>query len=249
MTARLEGKRCLITGGGSGISLAIAERFVAEGAQVAVCDKSESGRAAAEATGAVFSTCDVSDENAVREWVDAESTRMGGVDVVVAGAGYELVANALELSVDDWDAHQAVMLRGVFVTFKHALPHVIEAGGGSLIAIGSNLAFAAIPRFTSYLAAKHGVIGLVRGLAVDFAPYGIRVNALSPGPTLTPLIERQLIGQPDPQALLDLWAGDTILKRLGRPEEIAAGAVFLASDEASFVTGSSLMVDGGYTAL
>lgn len=246
---RLEGKRCLVTGGGSGISQAIATRFLAEGARVEVSDKSSAGRSVIEDAGGVFSECDVADADAVHAWVDAASERLGGVDVVVAGAGYELVADALELDVEAWDAHQSVMLRGVFVTFKFAIPHVIASGGGSLIAIGSNLAFAAIPRFTSYVAAKSGVIGLVRGLAVDFAPHGIRVNALSPGPTMTPLIERQLIGQPDPQALLDLWAGDTILKRLGRPEEIAAGAVFLASDEASYVTGSSLMVDGGYTAL
>lgn len=249
MTGRLEAKRCLITGGGSGIGLAIAERFVAEGADVAVCDRNELAAESVGNAGAAFTHCDVSDADAVKQWVDREASRMGGLDVVVAGAGYELVADAIELDVEDWDAHQSVMLRGVFVTFKYALPHVIESGGGSLIAIGSNLAFAAIPRFTSYVAAKAGVIGLVRGLAVDFAQQGVRVNALSPGPTLTPLIERQLVGAADPQALLDLWAGDTILKRLGRPEEIASGAVFLASDEASYVTGSSLMVDGGYTAL
>jgi NAD(P)-dependent dehydrogenase (short-subunit alcohol dehydrogenase family) len=249
VTGRLEGKRCLITGGGSGIGLAIAERFVAEGADVAVCDRNDLAAESVRNAGAAFTQCDVSNADAVKQWVDREASRMGGLTVVVAGAGYELVADAIELDVEDWDAHQSVMLRGVFVTFKYALPHVIESGGGSLIAIGSNLAFAAIPRFTSYVAAKAGVIGLVRGLAVDFAQQGVRVNALSPGPTLTPLIERQLVGAADPQALLDLWAGDTILKRLGRPDEIASGAVFLASDEASYVTGSSLMVDGGYTAL
>lgn len=248
MTGRLQGKRALITGGGSGIGLAIAQRFDQEGALVSVADRDEDGRSRVEDSGCRFSVCDVSDAGAVQAWIDAEAAALGGVDVVVAGAGYELVADALELSVEDWDRHQSVMLRGVFVTFKYALPHMLQSGG-SLIAIGSNLAFAAIPRFTSYVAAKAGVIGLVRGLAVDYAQYNIRVNALSPGPTLTPLIERQLIGAEDPQALLDLWAGDTILKRLARPEEIAGGAVFLASDDSTYVTGSSLMVDGGYTAL
>ncbi len=248
MTGRLEGKRALITGGGSGIGLAIAQRFAQEGALVSIADRDGGGRARVEDSGCRFSVCDVSDADAVQAWIDAEAAALGGLDVVVAGAGYELVADALELSVEDWDRHQAVMLRGVFVTFKFALPHMLNAGG-SLIAIGSNLAFAAIPRFTSYVAAKAGVIGLVRGLAVDYAQYGIRVNALSPGPTLTPLIERQLIGAEDPQALLDLWASDTILKRLARPEEITGGAVFLASEDSTYVTGSSLMVDGGYTAL
>jgi len=248
VTGRLQGKRALITGGGSGIGLAIAQRFAQEGAAVSVADRDEVGREVVEASGCRFSVCDVSDADAVQAWIDTEAETLGGVDVVVAGAGYELVADALELSVEDWDRHQAVMLRGVFVTFKFALSHMMSTGG-SLIAIGSNLAFAAIPRFTSYVAAKAGVIGLVRGLAVDYAQYDIRVNALSPGPTLTPLIERQLIGAEDPQALLDLWASDTILKRLARPEEITGGAVFLASEDSTYVTGSSLMVDGGYTAL
>jgi NAD(P)-dependent dehydrogenase (short-subunit alcohol dehydrogenase family) len=248
VTGRLEGKRVLVTGGGSGIGLAIVERFVTEGARVAACDSNGSAADAVRAAGASFSSCDVGDPGAVTSWVADAAAHLGRLDVVVANAGYELLGDALELSVEEWDAHQAVMLRGVFVTFKAALPNLLAGGGGSLIAIGSNLSFAAIPRFTSYVAAKAGVIGLVRGIAVDFGTRGIRANALCPGPTLTPLIERQLVGVDDPELLLALWASDTLVDRLGRPEEIAAGAVFLASDEASFVTGSALMVDGGYTA-
>lgn len=250
MSGRLQGKRVLVTGGASGIGLAIVQRFVFEGAQVEASDRSPAGLDAVREAGGTFSECDVSDADAVARWVGEADSRMGGIDIVVANAGYELLGDALELTVDDWDAHQSVMLRGVFVTFKAALACMLAAGhGGSLVATGSNLSFAAIPRFTSYLAAKAGVVGLVRGLAVDFAAHGVRVNAVCPGPTMTPLIERQLAQVQDPDAALALWAGDTILKRLGRPEEIAAGALFLASDEASFVTGSALMVDGGYTAL
>lgn len=248
MSGRLSGKRAVVTGAGSGIGLAIVRGFVAEGATVHACDRSSTGADSVRAAGATFADCDVSDPRAVTRWVDDAAQDMGGLDVAVANAGYELLGDARELTVDDWDAHQNVMLRGVFVTMKAALSHVGTPNGGSLIALGSNLSFAAIPRFTSYLAAKAGVIGLVRGLAIDFAADGVRVNALCPGPTMTPLIERQLEGLDDPDAALAAWAGDTLLGRLGRPEEIAAAAVFLASNESSFVTGSALMVDGGYTA-
>lgn len=245
---RLAGKRIILTGGGSGICFAFAKRFVEEGAVVSVSDINPGARADVEALGARFAVVDVADVGAVQAWVDAEAAALGGLDVVVAGAGYELVAKATELSVEQWDHHMAVMLRGPFVTFKAALPHLIEAGaGGSLIALGSQLAFAGLTGFTSYVPAKHGVVGLVRVLAIDYAEHGIRVNAVCPGPTDTPLIRRQLVGVPNPDELLATWEDDTLLKRLGRPDEIAAGAVFLASDESSFVTGSSLMIDGGYT--
>lgn len=248
MTGRLSGKRVILTGGGSGITFSIAKRFIEEGAIVSVSDINPDAAADVEAMGARFTKVDVADADAVEQWVNVEAEVLGGVDVVVAGAGYELVAKATELSIEQWDQHMAVMLRGPFVTFKSALPHVINGGaGGSLIALGSQLAFAGLTGFTSYVPAKHGVIGLVRVLAIDYAEYGIRVNALCPGPTDTPLIRRQLVGVPNPEELLTTWEGDTLLNRLGRPEEIAAGAVFLASDESSFVTGSSLMIDGGYT--
>lgn len=247
---RLDGKRALVTGGGSGIGAAISRRFLDEGAGVLVLDRDEESREEVESWGASFFHGDVRDAAMLERAVSEVRAELGGLDVVVANAGYELVADALELTLDEWDAHQAVMLRGVFATFRAALPIIIEQGsGGSLIAIGSNLSFVGLERFTSYLAAKSGVLGLVRGLAIDFAEHDIRVNALCPGPTMTPLIERQLVGVDDPEALLRVWAEGTILKRFGRPEEIAAGAVFLASDESSFMTGAPLLIDGGYTAI
>lgn len=247
MTGRLEGKRAIITGGGSGINFAIAKRFVEEGATVSVSDVSPAGQDAVEALGARFSVVDAGDVTAVEDWVAGEAAVLGGLDVVVAGAGYELVAKALDLSIEQWDRHMTVMLRGPFVLFKAALPHLIAAGGGSLIALGSNLAFAGLNGFTSYVPAKHGVVGLVRVLAMDYAEHGVRVNALCPGVIDTPLVRRQL-DVPNADELLKLWESSSFFNRLGRPEEVAAGAVFLASDEASFVTGSSLMIDGGYTA-
>ena len=249
MTDRLRGKRALVTGAGSGIGAAIVARFVEEGATVLALDRNADAEPQLRAAGADFLTVDVADTDALEAAADHAVSTMGGIDVVAANAGYELLGDALELTYEQWDAHQAVMLRGVFATARAALPAMIDGGGGAIVATASQLSFAALPRFTSYLAAKAGVLGLVRGLALDFAGRGVRVNALCPGPTMTPMIERQLVGVEDPDALLELWASDTILKRLGRPEEIAAGAVFLASDEASFMTGSALVIDGGYTAI
>ncbi len=248
MSGRLTGKRVLITGAGGGIGAAIALRFLAEGGVVHASDLSADGGPALVEAGARFDTVDVADPAALEAWSSASIGELGGVDVVVAAAGYEVVADALELELEQWNRHIDVMLRGVYLSFRAALPAMIEQRAGSLIAIGSNLSFAGLPRFTSYTAAKHGVLGLVRTMAGDFAMRGVRVNALCPGPTWTPMIERQLVGVPDAAGLLAKWESDTMFNRLGKPEEIAAGAVFLASDEASFVTGSALMVDGGYTA-
>ncbi|MBO3084735.1 SDR family NAD(P)-dependent oxidoreductase [Cellulomonas fengjieae] len=245
---RLDGLRVLLTGGGSGIGLAIVQRYVEEGAIVSVADLNPAAAPAVESLGARFAAVDVADADAVVAWVDQEAAALGGIDVAVAGAGYQLVAMATDLTVEQWDHQMAVMLRGPFVLFKSVLPYVIEGGGGSLIVIGSNLSFAGMTKTTSYTAAKHGVIGLVQVLAVDYAQDGVRVNALCPGPTDTPLIRRQLEEAADPAAKLAQWNSDMVLNRLGTPEEIAAGAVFLASDESSFVTGSSLMIDGGFTA-
>jgi NAD(P)-dependent dehydrogenase (short-subunit alcohol dehydrogenase family) len=244
----LEGKRALVTGGGAGIGEAITRRFLEEGAAVVVAERDEGARARTEQLGAIFARCDVGDPGQVEAAAAVAIDALGGVDVAVANAGYELVADALELSYEDWDAHQAVMLRGVFATFRSILPGMLEQGSGNLIGVASQLAFAALPRFTSYLAAKAGVVGLVRGIALDFGKQGIRCNALCPGPTRTPLLERQTADLDDPEAQLAAWGSDTMLDRLGRPEEIAAGAVFLASDESSFMTGQSLVIDGGYTA-
>lgn len=246
--ARLAGKRALVTGGGSGIGEAITRRYLDEGAEVIVAEREEGARDRVEEMGAVFESCDVAVPEQLEHVAEVATRRFGGLDIAVANAGYELVGDALEITYDEWDAHHAVLLRGVYATFRSVLPGMLEQGSGSLVAVASQLAYASLPRFASYLPAKAGVLGLVRSIALDFGTRGIRCNALCPGPTRTPLLERQTVGLPDPEAQLASWGADTMLDRLGRPEEIAAGALFLGSDESSFMTGASLVIDGGYTA-
>jgi len=245
---RLAGRRALVTGAGSGIGLAIAKLFVEEGADVQACDLDPARGAVVEAHGARFTAVDVRDPGQLHNWITASAEAGGPFDVVVANAGYALVGDALELEIDEWDAHQQVMLRGAWLTFRAALPAMVAAGRGSLIAVASQLSFTAIPRYTSYLAAKAGVVGLVRGVAVDFGHAGIRVNALCPGPTATGFGAAQLSSMTERErARTRARAAELILLgRIGRPEEIAAAALFLASDESSFMTGAALVVDGGY---
>jgi 2-keto-3-deoxy-L-fuconate dehydrogenase len=251
---RLDGKVVLVTGGGSGIGRAICERFAQEGARVAVADWH---RDAAEATvagitaaggTAVATQGDVgAPEDAARMVAEAVAA-FGALNVLVSNAGQALVATALETTPDQWDRVMDSNLKGCFLLARAAIPHLIAAGGGSIVLTASQLAFVGAERFAAYAASKGGVLNLARALALDHACDKIRVNALCPGAVETPLLLNQFAGQDGPQgSLADLTALHP-LGRLGQPSEVAAAALFLASDDASFVTGSALVVDGGYLA-
>ncbi len=254
MTGRLAGKVALVTGGGSGIGRAICERFAAEGARVAVADWH---REAAEATvahitadggEAVATHGDVGSPDDATRMVAEAVAAFGALHVLVANAGQALVATALETTPDQWDRVMDSNLKGCFLLARAAIPHLIDAGGGSIVLTASQLAFVGAERFAAYAASKGGVLNLARALALDHARDRIRVNALCPGAVETPLLLDQFAGQDGPQgSLADLVALHP-MGRLGQPAEIAAAALFLASDEASFVTGSALVVDGGYLA-
>jgi NAD(P)-dependent dehydrogenase (short-subunit alcohol dehydrogenase family) len=172
----------------------------------------------------------------------------GRLDVLVANAGQALVATAPETTPEQWDRTIGTNLTGCFLLARAAIPHLIAAGGGSIVLTASQLAFVGAERFAAYAASKGGVLNLARALALDHARDKIRVNALCPGAVETPLLLNQFAGQDGPQGSLDDLVALHPLGRLGQPEEIAAAALFLASDEASFVTGSALVVDGGYLA-
>jgi NAD(P)-dependent dehydrogenase (short-subunit alcohol dehydrogenase family) len=172
----------------------------------------------------------------------------GRLDVLVANAGQALVATATETTPEQWDRTIGTNLTGCFLLARAAIPHLIAAGGGSIVLTASQLAFVGAERFAAYAASKGGVLNLARAMALDHARDKIRVNALCPGAVETPLLLNQFAGQDGPQGSLDDLVALHPLGRLGQPEEIAAAALFLASDEASFVTGSALVVDGGYLA-
>ncbi len=250
MPGRLEGKVALITGAGSGIGRSMALLFSAEGAKVAVLDWNrdtggETLRLVQERGGeAIAIHCDVSQEAdveaAVRQTVDA----FGGLDVLVNDAAIEFAARATETRTEDWDRVHAINLRGVFLCCKHAIPRMQGHGGGAIVNIASVNGLVAVPAHAAYNAAKAGVIGLTRQLALDYGPDNIRVNCICPTTTDTPMARASA----DDQAL-ETIAKQHPLRRIARAEDVAYAALYLASDEASCVTGVALPVDGGATAV
>ena len=255
---RLEGKVALVTGGARGIGAAIAARFVEEGAAVAVLAlNADSARRAAEELvrgggRAIGLGGDVSEEDDMRRAVDETVTTLGGLDVMVNNAGAIALGPVVETSAVTWDRIVAVNLRGVFLGCREAARQMIAQGnGGRILNASSGAGRRGDALVGAYAASKFGVIGLTQTLAVELAPHGITVNAYCPGHvTSTPMWDRidaeltSLRGEPAGTAK-QAAEGEPPLKRAGRPEEVAAAVAYLASAEAGFVTGTSLLIDGG----
>ncbi len=252
---RLAGMRALITGAGSGIGSATALRFSQEGARVAIVDVDE---AAVRATSAEIERsggsslplpADVTSEQEIAAAVDATVSSWGGLDVLVANAAVQLFgadARAHELDIEVWNTTIAVNLTGVFLTCKHGIRAMLGSGGGSVICTGSPTGlFGRAPGFDAYSASKAGVIGLARVMAADYAADGIRVNVAVPGFTATPLVATILKDEAETARRVNTIP----LRRPGKPDEIAALMVFLASDESSYATGGIFCVDGGLTGI
>jgi NAD(P)-dependent dehydrogenase (short-subunit alcohol dehydrogenase family) len=248
---RLDGKLCVITGAGGGMGREAAILFTAEGAKVCVADVAI---AAAEETatmceGEAFAfPVDVADEGQVAAMMAAAAERFGGIDVLYNNAGIspDDDASILDTSVEAWERVQGVNTKGVFLCCKHGIPYLQRRGGGSVINVASFVAIlGAATSQISYTASKGAVLSMSRELAVQFARENIRVNALCPGPVETPLL-LNIFG--DNPAALERRRAHWPTGRLGKPREIVNGALFLASDESSYVTGSTFLVDGGLTA-
>ena len=247
---RLDGKVCVITGAGGGMGREASILFSEEGASVCAADINF---AAAEETAAASRDAfahqvDVADEASVQAMMDATVARYGGIDVLYNNAGISPNddASVLDTSVEAWDRVQAVNTRGVFLCCKHGIPHLLERGGGSVINVASFVAIVgAATSQISYSASKGAVLSMSRELAVQFARENVRVNALCPGPVETPLL-LNIFG--DDPAALERRRVHWPTGRLAKPREVVNGALFLASDESSYVTGSTFLVDGGLTA-
>jgi NAD(P)-dependent dehydrogenase (short-subunit alcohol dehydrogenase family) len=253
MAGRLQGKVALVTGGASGIGAAIVKLFLEEGAAVGLADiDADRAHATAAELGSLGRVHVVVGDVALMadgaRMVDETAAELGGLDVVVTAAGIPSRSRIAELGEAEWDRIIAVNLKGMYTVIHAAVPHLRRRGGGSIVTIGSEMGFVADPNAPAYNASKGGVIMFTKSIAVDLIADGIRVNSLCPGITQTPLLDAEIATSPDPEATRAEFAAWAPIGRAADPAEQAKAALFLASDESSFAVGTTLLVDGGYTA-
>ena len=258
MAGRLAGRTALVTGAGTGIGRAIAVLFAREGARVGINYFHSSGGAEEtlalvrqEGSQGVLLRADVSDESQVQAMVRSLAESFGGLDVLVANSGIgtsESPDRVAEITAADWERVLAVNLTGAMLPAKHALPFMRRQGKGSIIIISSIRGLLGNPSLASYCASKGGEVLLAKQMATDYAREGVRVNCICPGFVLSEMLRGYIGKQQDPAAAEAAFAAMSPMNRIGQPEEIAAAALFFASDASSFVTGAALPVDGGYTA-
>jgi NAD(P)-dependent dehydrogenase (short-subunit alcohol dehydrogenase family) len=251
MNLDFQGKVAVVTGGAMGIGAATAATLAGLGARVAVLDRDqEKGARMAAALGgergaASFHFCQIEDAAGVQAAMDQAAQLHGAIHVVAHCAGIQRYGDAVSTSLEVWRETLGVNLDGCFHVVRSALPHMVAAGGGSLVVVGSVQTVAAVANSAAYVTAKHGLAGLVRSVALDFADRNIRANCVMPGAIDTPMLRASINMSADPDAVLAACAAAHPLGRIGRPEEVARAIAFLASDWASFISGATLAVDGG----
>ena len=255
MTKRLQDKIAIITGSGDGIGKATAERFIEEGAKVIIAEiNPENGTKVEKELNekggqSIFIETDVSNSDSVKSMVEQTVSKLGKPNILVNNAGIAVFDDPINLNEEDWKKCFSVDLDGVWYGCQHTLPYMLENGEGSIVNIASVHSVGIIPKTFPYPIAKHGVLGLTRALAVEYASRGIRVNAISPAYIFTAINEWYFNTKPDPVAAKKEAENFHPIKRLGEPVEVANAVVFMASDECKFMVGANLMVDGGITIL
>ncbi len=254
--SRLQHKVAIITGGGSGIGRATCELFAEEGADVVVAERNEqSGRAVADeicrvGARARFLSTDVTDEPSIQRMVAETARQFGRIDILVNNAAI-FVLRGIEATVDEWRRILDTNVMGPALVAKHVVHEMRKTGGGAIVNLASISSFIAQPQFVTYNATKAAIANMTRCMALDLAPDHIRVNAVCPGTVWTPIVQERVREAGLDRAAADIhpdFGAAHMIKRIAEPREIAYAILFLASDEASFITGENLMVDGGYTA-
>ncbi len=251
MSITFANKVAVVTGGASGIGLATVELLCELGARVAILDRNEgqgqslAERLAARSFASSFHACDVSNPVSVQTAVEAVVQHHGALHVLVHSAGIQRYGDVVSTSLDVWGETFAVHVDGCFHALRFALPHMVASGGGSVVIVGSVQTVTAVAGSAAYVTAKHALAGLARAVALDFAKNNVRANCIMPGAVDTPMLRWSANLATDPQAVLDGCAQAHPLGRIAQPIEIARSIAFLASDWASFITGTTLAVDGG----
>lgn len=251
----MQNRVAIVTGGASGIGLAVAGKLKSLGCQVVIADfNQEAGSAAAGKLGATFIQADLSDAEQCRVLVEQATEQHDSVDILVNNAGFQHISPIEEFPVEQWNRLLAVMLTAPFLLMRYAWPMMKQKGWGRVINIASVHAMVASPFKSGYISAKHGVIGLTKTAALEGGEFGITVNAICPAYVRTPLVENQIADQArtrgirEEQVVSDVMLKNAAIKKLIEPEEVASLVAFLASDQASSITGSSLSIDSGWTA-
>jgi NAD(P)-dependent dehydrogenase (short-subunit alcohol dehydrogenase family) len=251
MTIRFDGKTAIVTGGAMGIGAATAEKLSELGASVAILDRDAS---AAQTTAdalvkaghkAKAFACDVSNEASVKEAIDATVQLYGGLHVLISNAGIQRYGDMVHTSTEVWDETFDVHVKGCFYATRIGIPAMLSSGGGAIVTVGSVQSFTAVVNSAAYVAAKHALMGITRSIALDYARQNIRANCVCPGSIDTPMMRWSANLSGSPEELLETCRRMHPVGRIGTPAEVANAIAFLASDWASFITGTSLLVDGG----